>query len=52
MPRLITIDKTVIDQINAGNVGVANFLQRLPRGIGLMRRIRPELTRVLKDPIS
>jgi hypothetical protein len=32
MPRLTTIDKSVIDQINAGNVGVANFLQRLPRG--------------------
>ncbi len=31
MPRLITIDKSVIDQINAGNVGVANFLQRLSK---------------------
>jgi hypothetical protein len=32
MPRLITIDKTVIDQINAGNLAVAQFFERLPSG--------------------
>ncbi len=70
MPRFITIDKTVVDQINAGNVALANFLRARTanlfqktratsdnnnlltgQGIGMMRWIRPELIRVLKDPV-
>lgn len=45
MPRIIHIDKTVIDQINTGNL-------RMGEAIDLLRWVRPEFVRVIKDPVD